>query len=303
MADTNNSLVAFSDQVAQLVERAASGVVAVHQSGGFRSSGIHWRSGVIVTAEEVLEHDKDITVTLPGGRQVAATLAGRDPSTDVAVLRFEPDGLTPVATADAASLRAGHVVLAVGNHDGAPLAGSGIAAFVGGAWRSQRGGTIDSLIRLDLMLNPAAEGGALVDVHGKILGMVVSGPRRRVLAIPGLTIDRAVDAILAKGYVGRGYLGAGLQPVRLGKQGREAQSSAAVRGILVVNIDPDGPASRAGLLIGDIVTTWKGKSIDRVRDIMRLLGPDSVGSTVDLELLRGGVPTALKIIIGERRVE
>jgi S1-C subfamily serine protease len=298
----SNALVAFSDQVAQLVELAAGSVVAVHHPGKFSSSGIHWRSGVIVTAEEALEQDKDITVTLPGGRQLAAAFVGRDPSTDVAVLRFEPDGLTPAATADAALLRPGHLVLAVGNHQGAPLAGCGIAAFVGGAWRSQRGGTIDSLIRLDLVLSPAAEGGALVDVHGRVLGMVVFGPRRRVLAIPGSTIDRAVDQILAKGYVGRGYLGAGLQHVRFGKRSAEPRSSRPDGGVLVVSVDPDGPAARAGLLIGDIVTTWNTMPIDRVRQVMRLLGPDSIGEAVDLELLRGGSPTALKVIIGERPV-
>jgi S1-C subfamily serine protease len=300
MAELNSFLISFSDHLAQLVERAAGSVVAVH-SGGRTTSGIHWRSGVIVTAEEVLEQDKDITVTLSGGRRVAASLVGRDPSTDVAVLRFQPDGLSVAETAEAGSLRVGHVVLTVGNQEGAPLASSGIVAFVGGAWRSQRGGTIDSLLRLDLALSPAAEGGALVDMHGTILGMVVSGPRRRVLAIPRSTIDRAMDQLLAKGYVAQGYLGARLQPVQLGKQGGEAPADAD-RGVLVVGIDPEGPASRAGLLVGDIVTGWNTKPIERVREVMRLLGPDSVGSAVDLALIRGGAPATVKVVIGERRV-
>src|SRR6516165_3500441 len=105
--------LAFSDAAAQLVERTASSIVAVHGGGRWPSSGIHWRSGVIVTAEEVLERDEDIKVTLPGGRVVAASLAGRDSSTDVAVLRFQPDGLPAAPTADAASLHPGHVVLAI----------------------------------------------------------------------------------------------------------------------------------------------------------------------------------------------
>ena len=126
MAEPTNSLVAFSDAAAELVERTASSIVAVHGGGRWSSSGIHWRSGVIVTAEEVLERDEDINVTLPGGRVVAASLAGRDSSTDVAVLRFQPDGLPAAPTADAASLRPGHVVLAVGNHEGAPIASLGM---------------------------------------------------------------------------------------------------------------------------------------------------------------------------------
>jgi S1-C subfamily serine protease len=302
MAEHTNSLVAFSDHAAQLVEHTASSIVAVHGGGRGSSSGIHWRSGVIVTAEEVLERDEDLKITLPGGRQVEASLAGRDPSTDVAVLRFQPDGLPTAQTADAGTLRSGHVVLSVGNHEGAPVASLGIVATVGGAWHSVRGGAIDSLVRVDLMLSPAAEGGAIVDAQGRVVGMAVLGPRRRVLAIPTSTIDRVVDQLLAKGHVFRGYLGAGLQPLRHGHRSHDKQPSGSERGVLIVSIDPDGPAARAGLLVGDIVTTWNEKPIDRVREVMQLLGADSVGSTVELGLTRGGAPTGVKVVIGERPV-
>ncbi len=288
----STSLVAFSGEIAQCVERAAAGVVAVHGGGRRSTSGIHWRGGVIVTAEEALERDEDLKVTLPGGRVVEATLVGRDPTTDVAVLRCEAEGLSPVSTGDAASLRAGHIVLAVGNYQGAPLANLGIVALAGGPWHSQRGGSIDNLLRLDLALSPVAEGGALVDAQGRVVGMAVLGPRGRALAIPASTIDRAVDQLLAKGHVYRGYLGAGLQPLRHG----------GGRGILVVSLDPAGPAARAGLLVGDIVTAWNAKPIERVRELMRELGSDSVGQSVDLALLRGGAPAALKVVIGERAV-
>jgi S1-C subfamily serine protease len=135
------------------------------------------------------------------------------------------------------------------------------------AWHSLRGGTIDSLIRLDLALSAAAEGGAVVDVQGRVLGMAVLGPRRRALAIPASTIERVVDQLLAKGHVFRGYLGAGLQRARLGRSSNGAQPSGTGRGILVASIDPDGPAARAGLLVGDIVTTWNAKPVDRVREV------------------------------------
>jgi S1-C subfamily serine protease len=290
-----NPLAALSDHTAQLVERVAQSIVAVH--GGGRASGIHWRSGVIVTAEENLERDEDIKVTLAGGREVAATLAGRDPSTDVAVLRFQPDGLLAAEVATAA-LRPGHLALAVGSHDGAAIASLGIVGYVGAAWQSWRGGTIDSLLRLDLSLSPFAEGGALVDVSGRVLGMTVFGPRRRVLAIPSSTIDRAVDQLLSKGHIARGYLGAGLQNVRLGRGSKDA--SDVKRGILVVSIDPEGAAARAGLVVGDIITAWNGKPVLQVREVMRLLGPDSVGTGVELQLLRAGAPANLKVTIGER---
>jgi len=301
MAETVNPLIAFSDHAAQLVERVGSSLAAVHGGRRSSSSGIHWRSGIIVTAEEALEHDEGIKVTLPGGKLVEASLAGRDPTTDVAVLRFPADGLPIAPTADA-SLRPGNLALAVGNYQGAPLASLGIVSFAGGPWQSLRGGTIDSLMRLDLTLSPAAEGGALVDMQGRVVGMTVLGPRRRALAIPRLTIDRAVDQLLARGHVFRGYLGAGLQRVPPARMEGGVQPSDSGQGILVVNVDPNGPSARAGLLVGDILTTWNGKPVDRVREIMRLLGPESVGTTVDLGLIRGGAASAAKVVIGERPV-
>src|SRR5262245_26279283 len=300
MADPINPLVAFSDHAAQLVERTGSSVIAVHGGGRWHSSGIHWRSGIVVTAEEALERDENITLTLQGGGQVEASLAGRDPTTDVAVLRFQPNGLPTAATANA-SLRPGHAVLAVGSHDGAPLAALGIVALTGGPWHSVRGGTIDRLIRLDLSLSPVAEGGALVDMEGRVVGMTVLGPRRRALAIPSSTIDRAADQLLARGQVFRGYLGAGLQPIRQ-RPSDGPRPTGSERGVLVVSVDPEGPSARAGMLVGDIVTDWNGKPIDRVREVIRFLGPESVGSTVDLRLIRGGAPTELKVVIGERPV-
>ena len=301
MVEPGSPLLAFSDHTAELVERVAGSIVAVDGGGRWPSSGIHWRSGVIVTAEEVLERDENIKLTLPGGRVANASLAGRDPTTDVAVLRFQPDGL-PVATTAEAQLRAGQVVVAVGNHEGAPLAALGIVALAGGAWHSLRGGTIDSLIRLDLALSPAAEGGALVNLQGRVVGMTVLGPRRRALLIPSSTVDRAVDQLLARGHVFRGYLGAGLQPIRQERASIGSQSTDSRRGVLVVSIDPNGPSARAGILVGDIVTGWNGKPIERVREIMQLLGPESIGSTVDLGLIRGDAPTALRVVIGERPV-
>jgi S1-C subfamily serine protease len=297
MADSNSSLLAFSDAAARAVEHAAKATVAVQHGGRGTISGIHWHPGVVVTAEELLEQEKDIAVTLPGGRQVTATLAGRDPSTDVAVLRVAAEGLAAAEASDAAALRPGHLVFAVGNHAGAPLAAVGVVAYVGGPWHSMRGGAIDSFLRLDLSLNPAGEGGALVDTAGRVLGMVVYGPRRRVLAIPRSTIDRAVDQLLAKGYVGRGYLGAGLQHVRVASEGGRRS------GVLVVSTDPEGPAVRAGVLVGDIITAWNETPVERARDVMRLLGPDSIGKSVDLKVLRGGTPNTVKVTIGERPLQ
>jgi len=227
MVETVGSLVALSDATAQLVERAAGSIASVRGGGRWHSSGIHWRSGIIVTAEEVLERDENIELTLPGGRLVEASLVGRDPTTDVAVLRFQPDGLPTAATAKA-PLRAGEAIFAIGNHDGTALAAFGIVASASGAWRSSRGGTIDEFLRLDLRLSPTGEGGALIDAQGRVLGMTVLGPRRRPLAIPTSTIERAVDQLSARGHVFRAYLGAGLRTLR--RERRQDSSPAAAGG-------------------------------------------------------------------------
>ena len=302
MPETINALASLADSTAELVERAARSVVAVHSRGRRPASGIHWRSGIAVTAEEVLERDENIKLALPGGRLVEASLAGRDPTTDVAVLRFQPDGL-PVAATTSAALRAGETVLAVGSYEGSPLAALGIVALAGGPWHSTRGGTIDNFIRLDLALSPLGEGGALVNAHGQVVAMTVLGPRHRAIAIPASTIERSVDQLLARGQVFRGYLGAGLRPIGRGRASGGAAGSDEGRGVLVVSIDPEGPSRRAGLLLGDIVTAWNGKPIARVREVMQLLGPESVGTTVDLSLTRGGAPAALKVVVGERPVK
>jgi S1-C subfamily serine protease len=302
MTASSNPLIAFSDQAAGLVERAGRSVVSVHGGGRHPISGIVWRPGVVVTAEESLERDDEITVALPGGRQVAAKLAGRDPSTDVAALRIEAPDAPAIATSDAAALRVGQVVLTVGGYEGAPVASLGTVSYIGGAWQSSRGGAIDSFLRLDLGLAPSAEGAAVVDAHGAVIGMAVLGPRRRVLAIPGSTIDRTLDQLLAKGHVARGYLGAGLQPIRPGRRGKTA-GSAIEHGVLVVSVDPDGPAASAGVLVGDVVTAWNAKPIGRVREVVRLLGANSVGGTVKLDVLRGGATQNLEVVIGERPLE
>jgi S1-C subfamily serine protease len=289
MPDTATPLLAFSNEVADLVERAAQSVVTLRGARRWPLSGLHWRSGVIVTAEEGLEHDDQLSVVLPDGRTTAATLAGRDPTTDIAVLRFQPDGLKTVEGADAAALRAGNLVVAVGRTERGPVASLGIAAVASGAWQSRRGGTIDRLIRLDLRLSPAGEGGAMVDASGRILGMTVPGPRRRVLGIPASTIDRVADQLLAKGHIARGYLGAGLTPVRHG-----------AKGVLIVSLDPAGPATAAGLMVGDLISHWNGQEVARVRGVMQLLGPASVGTQVALKLVRGGTAVEKTITIGER---
>jgi S1-C subfamily serine protease len=279
-----------SDALADLVERAAPSLVAVH-SPRWRSSGFFWRPGLIVTADEALAEDGDIAVALPGGETVSAAVVGRDPSTDIALLKIAR-GDPPAAALEASSPRVGAFALAVGAQNGAPIAASGIVAVAGGAWRSLRGGEIDARIELDLSLRRNGEGGLALDASGRAFGMVVFGPRRRALVIPASTIERVAARLQAHGRIARGYLGLGLRPAKLDGDGGN--------GIIVMNVAANGPGAAAGLRQGDIIVTWEDRPVQDVRTLLRALGPESVGRRIKLSLVRAGQPMEAELTIGER---
>jgi S1-C subfamily serine protease len=295
-----NPLSALSNQIATMVERASTSVVAVIGRGRTASSGFAFKPGVIVTASDALESEDDIAVVLPDGQQLAATLVGRDPSTDVAVLRVDNQQIPPVAAARSGAPRAGELVLCVGRHPDGPTARLAAIALAGGAWQSRRGGRIDRNIRLDRPIAPREEGGVLLDAEGAFVGMAVPGPRRTALAIPAETVARVAEHLLAHGRVARGYLGLSLQPVRLDEALIERLALGERRGVIVVNVDPSGPGRTAGMLIGDIVVAWNGEPVHMVREVLRRLGPDAVGQEVELAVLRGGERRSVKLKIGER---
>jgi S1-C subfamily serine protease len=298
----SSTLAAFSEELARRVAAVAPGLVAVHGRRGPSFSGFVWRTDAVVTAEEALESDDDIAVTAADGRDLKATLAGRDPSTDVAVLRVEGlDTVVPLAPAAADALQAGHLALAAGRRAEGPIAHLGAVAVAGAAWRSMRGGRIDRFLRLDMRLDARAEGGVLLDPRdGRVFGMAVHGPRRSVLAIPAATIERVAPRLLAEGRIARGYLGLGLQPVRLDEAVAKALGLEAARGLMVVGVDPEGPGRKAGVLQGDVVTAWDGEAVRRVRDVFERLGPDSIGNPAALALVRAGARASAEVAIVER---
>ncbi|HLK80119.1 MAG TPA: S1C family serine protease [Xanthobacteraceae bacterium] len=291
------SSLQLSNDLAALVAATAQAVVAVHGGGRQPSSGIIWQPGIVVTAEETIVHDADLALTLPGGDRVQATLAGRDPSTDIAVLRYEaaPPARAFAASAFAADLRAGHLALAVGRADGEPVATLGMVAFAGAPWRSRLGGQIDARIVIDARLPTVAEGGALVSADGSLIGIAVFGPRRRVLAIPAATIARVTPIIQDKGHIARGYLGVGLQRVPLAAAEAETQ-----RGAMVVTLDPAGPAKAAGILQGDIIVRLGGSPVTGLRAVYQQLGSDAVGKKLAVDLIRAGVHKTIEVTIGPR---
>jgi len=288
MGDTM-TLQTISDGFAALVDRTAKAVVGVHGGTPRGASGLIWQDGIVVTPDEALRHEDDLRLALPAGGTAPATLVGRDPTTDIAVLRAEHlSAALPPPSADA---RVGALALAIGRRKGSPVARLGIIAETGEAWRSMRGGQIDRLIRLDLRLDQAAEGGAVIDAAGTLLGMAAFGPRGRALVIPVQTIARIVPRLLASGSIARGYLGLGLHRVSAGQP---------VGGVIVVAVDPDGPGAAAGVLLGDVITTWAGQPISGVRDLMGHLGPDSAGTDAELGLVRAGMATKVTLHVGQR---
>ncbi len=187
----------FSDQLAALVAAAAPRLVAVRGADGGALSGIIWSTGLVVTAHEALEGEDDVTVALPDGSTVAAHIAGRDPTTDVALLKLETPTLADWTRAPTPAV--GSIAMAAGRSEHSPLARFGLVAEIGPAWRSMRGGEIDARITLDLRLTGRIEGGAVLAPDGGLIGMAVNGPRRRALVIPATTIDRAVKTLAEKG--------------------------------------------------------------------------------------------------------
>src|SRR3989442_2447683 len=212
----DNALVALSNELAAAVERARRSVVTVHARPRLASTGVPWRQGVIVTAEHTVKHDEEITVGMPDGSTIPATLAGRDPGTDIAVLKAE-NLVNPVVDFSDGQVQPGHLALAVGRApDSGVNATMGVISAVSGSWRTWRGGMMDQYIRLDLTLYPGSSGGVVINTQGEALGIATSGLSRLAgLAVPVSTVNRVVDELLAKGHIARGYLGLGLQPVAL----------------------------------------------------------------------------------------
>jgi S1-C subfamily serine protease len=280
----------LSRSLAALVSGVSNSVVAV-RSHRSRSSGFVWRPGLVVTADEALSDEGDVTATAEGGQTFSARVLGRDPTTDIALLRIDSANLPPAALATTAAAP-GEIAVVVGAEDGAPTAALGIVGHASGPWRSLRGGDIDARLELAITLRPRSEGGLALDAGGHGFGMAVFGPRRRVLVIPSATIERVAAKLEQHGRISRGYLGLGLQQVTL-------QDGDGI-GIMVMRVDPHGPAAAAGVRQGDIIVTLDREPVRGVRSLLRALGPSSVGRTLALGLTRAGDPTTVSLTVVER---
>jgi S1-C subfamily serine protease len=299
--ETGEHLLTLSNNLAAAVERAGASTVAVNGRQRIPASGVYWRQGIVVAADHTIDREEGITVLLPDGRSVGATLAGRDPGTDLAVLKVEGADLL-VAERGSEPLRVGHIVLAVARPGEAGLSVSwGAVSAVGGPWRTWSGGQIDQFVRPDLTLYPGFSGGPLVDASGRVAGINTSGlSRGGTLTIPVATVERVVETLLTRGRVARGYLGVGMQPVRLPESLRSSLGLSNETGLIVISVESSGPAEAAGVLVGDILVALDGRPVADTDDVQSVLSSESVGKTITAQVVRGGASAEVQITVGER---
>lgn len=298
----STELIELSNALAQATERAAANLVAVHTEARGSSSGVIWRAGVIITAEHALRRDEEIQVTLPDGRVVNATLAGRDPSTDLAVLKCADATSAVTSPGDVKALKPGSLALVVGRtRASGPVAALGVVSLVAPERQTWTGAALAPYLRLDVGLQPTAVGGAVIDAQGRVVGIATPRfARFGAIAVPAPTVDRVVDALLKKGHIPRGYLGVGLQPVRLPDALRQTLQRTEKTAAIVLEVEPEGPAHKAGIVIGDILVSFAGHPVARLEDIHSQLHGEAIGKPASLKFVRGGALQETNIVVGER---
>ena len=291
----------LSQAITETIEGVQDSIVTVHGGGRSTASGVVWRPGVVVTVRHGVRRTDSLQVA-QHGEPIQATLAGADAGTDLAVLRVDSGVGKAVETAGAPPARVGELVLAVGRSGlGDISASAGIIARLGSAWRSWRGGQMDSLIRPDLQLYVGQSGSALVNERRSVLGINSSAlARNAVITIPAATIDRVVDAILERGHVPRPYLGAAMQAVPVPEALRSQWSEGVDEALLVLHVEPQAPAALAGVLVGDLVFSIAGQLVNNVHGVQHHLSSLKVGDPVALSVIRGGVKVDLTVTLGDR---
>jgi len=290
----------LSTAMAAMIDLAGAAVVRVNGRRGVPGSGIIWSGdGEIVTASHVVRREEDLRVGLPDGREVDAKLIGRDPAADIAVLRASATGLKAPTWLPIDEARVGQLVLALGRPGRTVQATLGVVSALGSEWRTPEGGLVDRYLQTDVVMYPGFSGGPLVSADGRFVGMNTSGLSRGVsLTLPAVTLQRIVPMLVQHGHVRRGYLGIGAQPVRLPEEvaGQLGQET----GVLLMSVEPGGPAAKAGLALGDTLVTLEGAPIRHMDDVLAALGGDRIGSTLGARYLRGGKLHDVRVTVGER---
>ena len=299
---TSSVMETLSNEIASIAERTSGTVVGVHAGRRMPTSGIEWRKGIVVTADHAIRREAEIKVIGGDGKALSATLAGRDSTTDLAVLKIAESGNAVADLGESMGLKLGQVVLALGRSwRGNLVASAGIIGGLSGEWRSPRGGLLDQHIRLDLSLYPGFSGGPLVNAQAKIVGVNTRGlAPGRAVTIPAATVNRVIDELLEKGHIARPYLGLAMQPVVIPETMRAKLKSRATGGLLVMHVESDGPAEKGGVLLGDVLIEIAGQALDDMRAVQDLLASAKVGDRMAVKVIRGGATVEVSINLGDR---
>ncbi|MCP3063106.1 S1C family serine protease [Myxococcus sp. K38C18041901] len=296
----STDLSSLSQSLASVVERTAPSVVRVDARRRRSATGIVWSAdGLILTTSQVAEHDSHLQVSLADGRTLPAELIGRDGSTDIALLKVDATGLTPLPPAPLDGVKVGHLVVTVARPGRTARATLGMVSAHGEGWRTHAGGRVDRYLETDADLPPGFSGGALVDAAGQLVGVLSAAfSRTAAVVIPHDTLTRVTSSLREDGGIRRGYLGVGAYPVKLPQHQWAAAGTEA--GLIFLSVDPEGPAQKAGLLIGDVLVSLDGQALHRVEDLLGYLGDAKSGTSIQARVLRAGEMKEVPMTLGRR---
>jgi serine protease DegQ len=295
-----SNAIDLSEALASTVEKNDPSVIRVEAGRRMPSTGVVWsKEGLAVTAHHAVEREEEIEVGLSDGRTLDATLVGRDPGTDVAVLRVAANDLAAPAWSHAETVKVGHLALAVARPGRSARASMGIVSALGGEWRTPAGGRMDRYLQTDISLQPGFSGSLLADLNGNGLGMNTSGLwRGHSLAVPTATLRRVVETLVAHGRMRRAFVGLGSIPIRL--PAKAAQASGQEAALLVIAVQPEGPADQSGVLLGDALLAVDGRALAQVDDLLEALTEEIIGTELKFRILRAGQVRDIAVRAGTR---
>jgi S1-C subfamily serine protease len=308
---------AYSQAVIGAAERVSPSVVNIEVSNGARRRGggsgsgfVFTPDGFLLTNSHVVHGASKIEVTLPDGRRSAAQLIGDDAETDLAVVRINAPNLAPAALGDSQKIRVGQLAIAIGNPYGFQYSvTAGVVSALGRSLRSRTGRLIDNVIQTDVALNPGNSGGPLVNSRGEVIGVntAVILPAQGICFATAINTAKFVAAQLIKeGRVRRSYIGVAGQVAPLHRRLVRYHNLAVETGVLVVSIEPDSPALKAGMQEGDVIVGYDDQPIAGIDDLHRLLTDQKVGVRSRLTVIRRNEILTLSVTpedsrTGERR--
>ncbi len=297
-----STLTDFSNGLAAAVEKGGAGTVLVDARKRYPASGISYAADLVLTADHVVTREENLNVSNADSKAASATVVGRDPGSDLALLRLSEKILTPAKAADTAP-KIGQLVIALGRPSSVGIQASwGIITAIGGPARTGRGGLLDEYIQTETTSYPGFSGGPLIDTEGEVLGLNTSGlAHGMALTIPVKFAWRIADALAKHGTVKRGYLGVRTQQVDIPESARGALKRDQGHGLLILWLEEKGPAEKSGLLVGDIIVAIGGQAVDDPDDLFAALNSDTVGKSIAVEVLRGGKPETVGVTVGERK--